>query len=792
MPGSTFRLMRRELSSSPEKINTLKNKYARRLYLSGSIILLLFLGFIISDLLYPVDYSKPYSCSIYDKNDKLVHAFLSVDDKWRLFCELDEISIKLKRAIIQKEDKYFYYHPGINGVAIARALYNNIINAKRTSGASTITMQVARLLEPKQRTYGNKFKEMFRALQLEWHLSKEEILQLYLNLVPMGGNIEGIKAASFLYFNKAPNYLSLAEITTLSIIPNRPVSLRLGRNNLLIEQERNKWLNRFNQSNTFDEQEIEDALNEPLSAFRQEMPRLAPHLSRRLKKLYPAKNIIKSSIDLNMQLTLEKLVKAHNNQLYYKGIYNATALVMDNKSRQVLAYIGSADFNATIDAGQVDGIIAPRSPGSTLKPFLYAMAMDKGVATPKKKLLDIPTYFTNYEPENYDGKFYGEVSLEFALINSLNVPAVRLLDKLGTEEFIELLAACGCYHIAANTNRLGLSVVLGGCGVTLEELTTAYCALANHGAYTNAKYLSADTLFKTKSVVSPAAAFATAEILTKLTRPDLPSQWRNTMRMPKIAWKTGTSYGRRDAWSIGFNQQYTIGVWCGNFSGKGIPELSGSSIATPLLLKAFNSLKSQNHSDWMLPPDDLDYRNVCTKSGMVPGQSCTDLIIDTYIPSVSSIKKCNHLKQIWINADSTRSYCSRCLPESGYKKILVANDPPEVISYYYNNNIPFAKIPAHNPACEVVSANNAPLINAPINNMEYLISKSDTAQLKLECKTTAEINIVYWSVNDKFYKSAPASTPVYITPPPGTLKISCADDLGRNSDIHITVKFIDF
>jgi penicillin-binding protein 1C len=307
-----------------------------------------------------------------------------------MYTELEEISPELKKAIIFKEDKYFYFHPGINPVSVFRAAFMNLKEKRRTSGASTITMQVARLLEPKERTYKNKLIEVFRAFQLELLLTKDEILQLYLNLVPYGGNIEGVKSASIIYFQKMPDHLSIAEITTLAIIPNRPVSMRLGMNNEYIRQQRNKWLNRFRKAKLFKDEYIADALEEPLNASRNPVPRLAPHLSYRLKYMYPSKNNIKASIDPELQRKAERIVANYSRGLYFQNIKNATALVIDNESRKAIAYVGSADFNNDEDGGQVDGIPAIRSPGSTLKPLLYGLAMDLGIVTPKTVIADVP------------------------------------------------------------------------------------------------------------------------------------------------------------------------------------------------------------------------------------------------------------------------------------------------------------------------------------------------------------------------------------------------------------------
>ena len=326
-----------------------------------------FLAFIVVlialNILIPPKVNVTYSTLVTDKKGEILHAFLSTDEKWRMFVELKEITPTLRKAILSKEDKYFNYHFGVNPVAIFRAAFNNITKKRRTSGASTITMQVVRMLNPDKRTYLNKIYEILRAIQLETVYSKDEILQMYLNLVPYGSNIEGIKSASYLYFQKSPDRLSLAEVTTLAIIPNRPTSLRLGTKNPLIVEERNKWLKRFQKAKVFDNQSINDALLEPLTVFRHEAPKDAPHLSLRLKKQFANEAIIHSSVSKATQTKVEQMVANYINRTRAMNINNAAVLVINNETMKVEAYIGSAGFNDKLDGGQVDGVQAIRSPG---------------------------------------------------------------------------------------------------------------------------------------------------------------------------------------------------------------------------------------------------------------------------------------------------------------------------------------------------------------------------------------------------------------------------------------------
>ena len=770
--------------------NIINDKAVRYIFYT---VIPLFIILISLDIIYPLKTDVEYSTIITSNDSTLFHAFLTSDDKWRMYTELHEITPQLKKAIIFKEDKYFRYHFGVNPVSVARALVNNILKGKRTSGASTITMQVTRLLVPKERTYWNKIKEMMKALQLEWHLSKDEILQLYLNLVPYGSNIEGVKSASVIYFGKAPNHLSIAEITALSIIPNRPVSLKPGINNDYILKERNKWLNRYLRPAVFSKEDINDALNEPLEAYRQEVPKMAPHISYRLKSEYPRKRIIRTDINLEMQQKLQKIATDYSKHLYFQNIRNVTVLVVENSSRKVLSYIGSADYFNDEDGGQVDGIRAVRSPGSTLKPLLYGLVFDKGYITPKSVISDVPVSFGGYEPENYDGKFYGNVTAEHALSNSLNVPAVKILDKTGTTGFLDKLIAAGFLQIDKDRNDLGLSSILGGCGTTLEELTGLYCAFANGGIYKKLVYLNEEDIQGAEEeILSESSSYMITEILTQLTRPDLPVDWQNTTHMPKIAWKTGTSYGRRDAWSIGYNKKYTIGVWVGNFSGEGVPELNGADKAAPLLFRIFNAIDYDSEEDWYHMPDELSFRYVCSESGKVPGDFCKNQVIDYYIPGISGTTVCDHMKIIFVDPDSAVAFCTSCRPDAGYIKAYYPNYKPEIITYMNENNISYLKIPPHNPDCERLMTGLSPVITSPVHENEYFVDVNDSMQIMLSCNAANDVTLVYWYINNKFYKSAVTNENIFFQPAEGKVKISCSDDKGRNRDIIINVKYIEF
>ncbi|CAG5071851.1 Biosynthetic peptidoglycan transglycosylase [Dyadobacter sp. CECT 9623] len=757
----------------------------RKLLVTAAVVVFLFL---VLDFIFPFKPTIQYATQITDHRGTVIHAFLSGDDKWRLQTALPEITPLLSKTLLYKEDQYFYYHPGINPLAIARAAFRNVFTGKRTSGASTITMQVVRLTQPRERTYFNKIIEMARALQLEMHFTKTEILQMYVNLIPYGGNIEGIKSAALLYFGKPPQLLSLAEITALTIIPNRPSSLRPGTRNDALKLARNEWLMHFEKEGLFEENTIEDALNEPLQVKRLQAPRNAPHLSIRLKQQYPDQPVIATTIKIQAQKQIEEQVRNFINRRKMMNIHNASVLVVNNETMEVEAYIGSADFDNPFDGGQVDGVRAVRSPGSTLKPLLYAAAFDKGIITPKSVLNDVPGNFSGYEPENFDLRFNGPVTTTFALANSLNIPAVRILKDVSTPFFIGKLKKAGFKTIDKQAKDLGLSMILGGCGVTLEELTRLFAAFANNGKLNALKYTQSKSAANGQEIVSEEATFLVTDILTQITRPDLPTNFDNTYHLPKIAWKTGTSYGKRDAWSIGYNKRYTVGVWVGNFSGEGVPELSGANTATPLLFSIFNSLDYNSTKGWYQSPANISVRQVCPETGDIPSDFCPHAIPDQYIVGVSNYKKCQHLRWVFTDPAGRISYCTYCLPETGFEKKAYSNLAPELIAFNELQKIPYQKIPPHNPKCERVFHEGAPLIVSPNEGSEYYIQKEEPQQLQLACQAANDVEEVFWYINDKLTKKAKPQEPIFITPPMGRVKISCSDDKGRNSDVWVMVR----
>ncbi len=802
---------------------------------AGSAALML-LTLLLFDRLFPLRLPADYSPLVLAADGTPLHATLNRGQQWRLYAPLAEVSPLLRRLIVAKEDRYFYQHPGINPLAVVRAIGTNLTGHRaRPLGASTITMQVARLLHPQPRTLGAKVTETARAFQLEWHLSKDQILALYLNHVPYGGNVEGVRAAALLYFRQPPNRLTAAQAVALTVIPNDPAHLGPGRSahaTARLRQVRNAWLRRFRRAGLLDAAVLADALAEPLPDRRFPAPRQAPHLARRLLRQWPGQPVVTSTLDPALQARAELLTRNYVARLRGLGIPQAAVVVVENRTRAVRAYVGSADFQDVAARGQVDGLTAVRSPGSTLKPLLYALAMDApNGLTPATILLDVPTDFgRGYRPQNFDTQYHGPVAASQALALSLNVPAVRVLaQRVGLPRLVETLERAAFRQVRADRQRLGLSVILGGCGVRALELAGLYCALANDGQWAPLRYVRGDEVRsakwltnssrshlaprtshlapRTSHLCSTEAAWLTTEILATLRRPDLPHEAEASAHLPRVAWKTGTSYGRRDAWAVGYNPQYTICVWVGDFTGRGIPALTGTDIGTPLLFDLFDALAYRTPAAWFARPTGVELREICPQTGLPPDTGCHSTARAWTIPGVSEARRCDHQRTVWVAADGRCTYCPACLPpeaEASRRARLTAypNPGPELAAWWQAQRVPFRRPPPHNPACPVVQAggspgpagsignddDRAPRILAPAAQTEIAFDAEDpTAQVLLQCAADPAARRVFWYLNDRFLQSADPTARVFCKPPRGWVKISCADDQGRHADTWVRV-----
>lgn len=538
------------------------------------------------------DFKSRYSKILYDKNGEILSVFLNDEEQWHI--KSTDIPKRLKVAVINYEDRKFYSHFGVDFLALMRAFVNNF-NSTQRSGASTISMQTIKLWDKKDRTYFNKFNEIIQSLALENAFSKDEILKLYLSNAPYGGNLIGYEAAILFYFDKNPKDLTWAQAALLAILPNQPGLINLEKNKTKLLDKRNKLLAKLYERKLINKDIYELSLKEPLPNFK---PRknIAPHLALRL--LSDDNKEIFSSIDKKIQLKIEKKAKEFSYTLQQKGIQNLAIILADTKTRKVLAYVGSQDFYDIANLGQINGNTAKRSVGSTLKPFLYALSIDEGIIAPESILLDVPTFFSNFNPQNANKKYYGIISAREALQRSLNVPFVSLLQDYGYEKFFYKLKTFLNFE-DENYKRYGLSLILGTKELSLEDLVKLYLGLANYGELANLSFIRDENLSGVTRMFSKGSAYLTLEAMKELQRVGL----ENYNKEKIISWKTGTSYGRKDAWAIGATPKYTLGVWVGNFNGEANANLYGVSIAGDLLFEILGLLDEVDLE--FAPSDDL-------------------------------------------------------------------------------------------------------------------------------------------------------------------------------------------
>ncbi|KAF7788005.1 penicillin-binding protein 1C [Pseudoalteromonas rubra] len=530
---------------------------------------------------------------------------------------LEQVDPFYVTALLDYEDRWFYYHPGVNPLALCRALWQWLANGRIISGGSTLTMQVARLLDPHERSIPGKLKQIARALQLEWHYSKTEILTLYLNLAPFGGNIEGVEAASRRYFNKPARHLSINQSALLVVLPQKPSYNRPDRYPERARAMRNKVLRRLVDSQLVDTEQLALLSREPISLSYDAQPPLAPLLSRQLKRQYPRQHVIRTTLDHTLQQRLSKLLANTKHRLTGKS--SAAVLIVHNQRAQVLAYQGSVDFRDDSRFAHVDMIRAVRSPGSTLKPFIYGLGLDLGLIHSQSLMSDIPSNFDGYKPQNLTGQFNGPVSASKALQHSLNVPAIQLLHRIGAERFEQQLsnAQVKLHHQHAN-----LAVGLGGTGIELIELARLYRALASQGKVRDLSLIAHNSRYPRSeyALLSPAASWITFEMLSQLSAPDrvVPSNRR------KIAWKTGTSYGYRDFWAVGVSADYTVAVWVGRPDASPIVGYLGATRAAPLMFDVFDLLPADAHS--LALPAQVKPVQICWPGGVAhqntPDRAC--------------------------------------------------------------------------------------------------------------------------------------------------------------------------
>lgn len=621
----------------------------RRIVLSG--IGLTFVLILALDLLFPPKLSRYKDTSVIVLGDdkSLLHVFQTLDEKWRVKTDFTEVDPCYIEFLIAREDQRFWYHCGVDPLAIIRAAFQMIQTQKVISGGSTLTMQTARLLEPRPRTITSKLIEVIRALQLEFHFNKRQILSMYLTLAPFGGNIEGIKAASLAYFQHLPKFFSPGEAALLVALPQSPSKLRPHIFPERALNARDRILNSMRKRNVLSAEEFKMAITEALPQQRLEFPRLVPHLSWRLRQAYPGLNTHQTTILKEIQLVTENVIKSTIASLPQKA--NIAVLVVDHHENKVRAYVGSREFFDEKRDGQVDFICACRSPGSTLKPFIYGLAFEEGLVSPNSLILDDRVRFGVYSPGNFDKEFHGMVTVREALQLSLNVPAVSILNQLGPLRFLGTLKAVGVdAKFNDKTTKPTLAIALGGIGMTLEQLVMLYGGLARGGIVKSIHYNICDKDIVGYSLLSERASDQITQILKHEHRG--PPGFQHPVN---IAFKTGTSYGHRDAWALGYSKDFTVGIWIGHPDGSSMGQGTGQSLAVPILEKIFQLLPENHH------------RNSKIHQTIKSAQSHLKLRSNKYASSQKEILRVQNLPQLLFPINETT--IEREKTSQGYKML---------------------------------------------------------------------------------------------------------------------------
>ena len=753
-------------------------------------------------------FNDPVCTVIEDKNHELLGAHIAEDGQWR-FPECKEVSDKFIKAITCFEDRRFFYHQGFDPIAIIRAIKSNLSSGKKISGGSTLTMQLIRLSRKgKARTVYQKIIEIILAARTEAEFSKKEILNLYASHAPFGGNIVGIDAAWWVYFGRKQDQLSWAECAMLAVLPNSPGLVHPGKNRKFLKKKRDWLLKKLFQKGLIDYDTYELSIEEPIPEKQNEFPRLAPHLLARINKDIKKNKDKHSTFHTSIDATLQKQVQYiaenyYSNTLSGNGIHNTAVLVMDVENGNVLVYLGNIGaLNDKKHGAQVDIITSSRSTGSVLKPFLYAAMLTSGDILPKALVPDIPTQISGYAPKNFNLGYDGAVPARKAIARSLNIPAIRMLQKYGIPKFLQVLRKLGMSTVNKNADHYGLSLILGGCEGSLWELCGIYASMArslnnfsvNSSRYNPADYHAPNILFKEKnnkhfldleknSILSASAIWYTFKTMIDVERPPEESNWQYYSSSQKIAWKTGTSFGFRDGWAIGVTPLYVVGVWVGNADGEGKPHLTGISCAAPILFDVFNLLPKS--SKWFEQPyDDMFYTRVCRQSGYLASDICEETDSVWLPKSGIHFQKCPYHKLIHLDKTETWRVHGNCEEPSEmvHKSWFVL---PPVIEYYYKmKNHNYKTLPEYRPDCQ------ANLLSSPAYQMEIIYPKDLTKiYVPIELDGTKGSTVfevahrnnnttIFWYIDDDYITATQGFHHVAVQPTKGKHKLTLVDDKG--------------
>lgn len=730
-----------------------------------------------------------YSQVILANDDSILRVFLNQEEQYLLSPEMQKtIPENLKQAVLAYEDRYFYQHPGVNPWSLLRAVYLNIKHQKVVSGGSTITMQVARMIRPKPRTYWNKFLEVLLAFKLEAHLTKDEILTQYLTHAPYGSNIRGYLAASHRYFNKKPSQLTWAEACLFAVLPNAPGIIFPTSHTDILKAKRDTLLRQMHEQGLLPQETYELSLLEEIPDRISPFSLHAPHLTDRIH-LENDLDIVHTTIDVELQQEVNFFVKQHAAKVAFQGIRNASALVVNNQTGEVAAYVGSQGYHDLDKQGRVDGITSARSSGSILKPFLYALAIDDGLILPQTMIRDIPTYFGSFSPNNATEQFSGVSPANEALIYSLNVPAVRLLNAYGVDKFYNKMEESGVTSLFRSAEDYGLPIILGGAEVTPWDMAKMYKGLANRGAFSDIHYLKGTSNGYEKQVVSPGASFLILDELQELIRPGLEFYWKKYSSQRPVAWKTGTSYGHKDAWAVGTTPKWTVVVWVGNFDGESNKAIAGMQTAGPLLFNIFQVLPEDSRQHWFASyKKDFVTVKTCKETGFYASRSCPEQL-DTQAPiHMKPLGICPFHKRYYV--EEGHRVCSRCWTGSQELKHQLAYTPD--INYYLRQSGNLVNhIPAHHPDCPSRLEDEALIIIYPLEDANVFIPKDfDGDHQSLVAKVASQFpdRKLFWYLDDELVGSTEKSGTFPLNLGNGIHHLMVMDEEGNQDKVRFSAK----
>ena len=723
--------------------------------------------------------------------------FADANGVWRYPVSNEQVSPYYLEALLTYEDRWFYSHPGVNPLALLRATWQNLSGARVVSGGSTLSMQVARLLDPHSRTLSGKFRQLWRTLQLEWHLSKDQILSLYLNRAPFGGTLQGVAAASWAYLGKSPQNLTRAEAALLAVLPQAPSRLRPDRHPQRAQQARDKVLRRLAEFQVWPQASVNEALEEPLWLAPRQEPSLAPLLARRLNRPN-SPPLIRTTLDASLQRRMEDLLMGWRARLPERT--SAAILVVEAENMAVRAYVGSVDINDAKRFGHVDMVTALRSPGSTLKPFLYGMAMDAGLIHSESLMQDVPRRYGDYRPGNFSSGFGGPVAASSALSMSLNLPAVQLLEVYGPKRFAAELRNGGVPLTLPPLAEPSLALILGGAGSRLEDLVTGYSAFARGGRSADVRLQPQDRL-RERRMMSPGAAWIIRRILSGQSRPDIDPRAELVQR-PQLAWKTGTSYGFRDAWAIGVGPRFLVGVWIGRPDGTPVPGQFGLASAAPLMLQVHDVLVNRDSQRGIAAPvqpvpQNVGVAAICWPLGQPMSKSDPNCrrqrfawtLDGTTPPTLQAADQPLGLglqERVWVNAKGLR-VAANC-PDARAQDIALWPAPLEPwLPRAERRN---ARLPPADPDCPPRNLNLAPPLSiVGVREGDNLRLPAASRQaLRLTLSALGGSGHRWWFIDGK--PLADTDTRQDFTPTlskPGRYQLSVLDESGQTARVEFSV-----